>query len=522
MENHYLHPNTLTRSALLRQPVSPLGILSHNILGARLDVHYNRKQWTELISLISTPSSLTHILFLQEFKSHIPPQDALSLHFRDYNITSFKPKPNGKFDIITITHSTLGLPVTLPESTDRVGLTLLPDVGLLLINIHAPNSPPNYFFTNIISLVSCYKANGYEIVLGGDMNTTIHPTDHSSLPSELHGSTGLISLLQYLEVTDIADYLNPSSATPEGHPIPRKHLFTHRTNLASTTPNACIDIIAIPDSFIGQFSLHIELHMVPTSDHSIIHAFLNPRPQQTFVKQPKQNRIPPSIFSYSKANNILDNLIPDHSPAKLAKDWHVVKASLLAPLKALVLHKAAATRTKIIKLCKRICSLSTCPGGRSSNATEILQLEDQVVALTAEAGAHIRQTRIKNFCLKGDSLNRWSAQINKNLIQPHKVQEIKELTDPTTGATESSPDGLCNAALNFYKNLYASAPSLSTACNSLFNDLKSFLQTSSGFTPGTVFDSLFSPFSNEEFKSAAKTAGKNKLPGPDGIPSDVL
>ena len=117
-----------------------------------------------------------------------------------------------------------------------------------------------------------------------------------------------------------------------------------------------------------------------------------------------------------------------------------------------------------------------CPGPvrRTTHADEIEQLVNDFIALTRDAGLHIRIQAARKWNIEGDRLTEWTANTYRSIVKPRTLTAIKELKDHD-GSIHSDPCELTRIAREFYTDLYKAAPSDREKRDELFNDLREYL-----------------------------------------------
>ncbi|KAJ1851332.1 hypothetical protein LPJ76_006145 [Coemansia sp. RSA 638] len=157
------------------------------------------------------------------------PRHLMQVRTDEYKFFSSQPvpvlQPDGTLiapnsDTVTAVHSRLGKACfEAAASCPRAVFVTLPDVGILLVNIHGPFLRKHEWHSDMVDMILLYVEAGWVPIIGGDFNIAPHPTDR--ITSDRRGKMleqGIIA--SYEAALDICD------ACTFQHPLPRNPSIT--------------------------------------------------------------------------------------------------------------------------------------------------------------------------------------------------------------------------------------------------------------------------------------------------------
>ncbi|KAJ1913050.1 hypothetical protein H4219_005367 [Mycoemilia scoparia] len=160
-----------------------------------------------LAALTNSDSFNADVIFLQECNFASTPQDYFSRCFPQFQAQGSNQGPPGSpipyHDTVTLVKSSLTASIPLTDFCwSRVITTLLPDMGIALINLHGPPFASPIFFNCLYEPLQAIQSKGWSLIVAGDFNAAPLScdwanADHSTSPAalgELMDSLSLIDL----------------------------------------------------------------------------------------------------------------------------------------------------------------------------------------------------------------------------------------------------------------------------------------------------------------------------------------
>ncbi|KAJ1800961.1 hypothetical protein LPJ77_006092, partial [Coemansia sp. RSA 2523] len=393
------------------------------------------------------------VAFLQEFTTQNNPRHLMQIRADEYQYFCSRPvpvpQPNGpptapNSDTVIAVHSRLGKArFEAAASCPRAVFVTLPDVGILLVNIHGPFLDKHEWHGDMVDTIMLYVEAGWLPIIGGDFNIAPHPTDR--ITSDRRGEMleqGIIASYEAaLNVRDACAFQhplprNPSTTGPQA--LDRSMFFTFKkmdNELGIYTYRSRVDMFLVPRQLLARTgTLYSAIDRGSFSDHKELSLHLALTPRATYFARGSY-RLPFDFMANEKHRRRVDDILGeyDFNTTEPFEDYKRLldRIKTYAREENQKLQKSLSERIEGIR--RQHAKLGNSHDGWVRHKAQLDDLEAQAAMLTEMAATDVQLRAASVWLKQGDRDAFWMSMRTKRQLHPRTRTAITALYQQLPG-----------------------------------------------------------------------------------------